>query len=110
MRQGEGVHARHSYCLATPVSRQVVAAATPALPLRGISGCGRAIGQQCEIDLDALGAATSAHPRGPAIMNNHATWLDLAGVGGSGWNQQLPTQTLIGGRRLDAAQGLGQRN
>jgi hypothetical protein len=45
----------------------------------------------------------SAHPRGPAIMNNHATWLDLAGAGGSGWNQQFRTQNLIGVRRLDAS-------
>lgn len=52
---------------------------------------------------DSADMGMSAHPRGPAIMNNHATWLDLAGAGGSGWNQQFRTQNLIGVRRLDAS-------
>jgi hypothetical protein len=30
----------------------------------------------------------SAHARGRAIMNNHATRLGLAGVDGSSWNSR----------------------
>ena len=32
---------------------------------------------------------TSAHSRGRAIMNNHATWLGLGGAGGSCWKRRL---------------------